>query len=318
MIYEFALDPAVVATWSDPREYALFRDTLCTESGRLGSQFPKSWKKSVFVAFEALPKEKRKEQARARLESLLADLDKRLIKRKFTCQQGDTWLEKAEAEHLRIPFRGILSKIPSNSGAPEVFTVDDVYSNAALPWQVPSVPVIKRTAKELVNCISPVLTKFQRIVLIDPYFSAYKRYTDFLEQILERTWSEMSCYGTPTVDLITAEKSNRPGKHLMKTFRQQLPKFVPSGHELKVTILKERCGGERFHNRYILTERVGVSFGIGLDTEVDEDPIATDDLCRLSSAQHSQRWGQFVSARDSTFDLAVPIESIAGKKHPGN
>ena len=78
-------------------------------------------------------------------------------------------------------------------------------------------------------------------------------------------------------------------------------------------MLSQRSGGEKLHNRYLLTEIGGVSLGLGLQETLERDHGETDDICRLSSTQHEMRWGQYVSAR--AFDLvADPIEIEATAK----
>lgn len=321
MIYEYALDPEVVATWSDPREYALFREGFSRDSGRVGSIFPRKWSRAVIKAFHSLPRDKRTEQAEARLMGLLSDFEHRMIERDSACPALESWLDKAECEHRKRPFHGILSRQSSTSGVAEVFTPDALASGQwPESWRLPSILPTRRTATELTEAVRPLLTKFRNIVLIDPWFTvdcnSDGRYIDTLQAMLTEIWSEDRCCADPIVELITAENSSRSGRGgpgLMSMFHRELPKVIPAGHELKVTILKERDSGERIHNRYILTELVGVSFGIGLDRAREDDPIATDDLCRLSSEQHRKRWGQYVSARSSWFDLAAGPDIIRSR-----
>jgi hypothetical protein len=95
---------------------------------------------------------------------------------------------------------------------------------------------------------------------------------------------------------------------------EKLPRILPRDQSVLVTVLRQRSGGEKVHNRYILTKLAGVSFGVGLDSADDGDTGQSDDLCRLSSEQLNKRWGQYVSARTSWFDVAAgPLEILSAR-----
>ncbi len=81
---------------------------------------------------------------------------------------------------------------------------------------------------------------------------------------------------------------------------------------MQVTLLRQRPGCEKVHNRYILTKLAGVSFDVRLDAADDGDSGQSDDLCRLSSEQLNKCWRQYVSARTSWFDVAAgPLEILS-------
>lgn len=136
-------------------------------------------------------------------------------------------------------------------------------------------------------------------------------------------WGPDCCVDSASAQLVIAEgikenaPKNRDGQWLMRVCQDRLPQILPEGRRIKVTVLRPRGGGERIHNRYVLTKFCGVSFGSGLDVADDEDTRQdrptrqTDDLCRLSREQLVERWGQYVSARQH-FDIAAgPMEISA-------
>jgi len=65
------------------------------------------------------------------------------------------------------------------------------------------------------------------------------------------------------------------------------------------------------HNRFVLTDRGGVRFGIGLDDD-DGDDGKTDDVDLLSQDTFDLRWRQY--ALMEAFDEAVAVATIAGAK----
>ena len=79
------------------------------------------------------------------------------------------------------------------------------------------------------------------------------------------------------------------------TFRREcekhLPAVVPAGVELVVRRWRNRDGGDRLHNRYILTDIGGVQFGVGLD---EGDPGTTDDVTLLHADAYRRRLEDYV------------------------
>jgi hypothetical protein len=90
---------------------------------------------------------------------------------------------------------------------------------------------------------------------------------------------------------------------------QHLPQIIPDGFMLTVCRWKNRNGGERLHNRYILTDVGGVHFGFGLD---EGDPGTTDDIALLSADAYRQRLENYTGPT-LAFDLegAVTINGQA-------
>ena len=54
MIYEFALEPELVAQWGLRKNYKRFMEKFGLDQRRLASRFPKRWRNLVWDAFEQL------------------------------------------------------------------------------------------------------------------------------------------------------------------------------------------------------------------------------------------------------------------------
>lgn len=308
MICEYALDPELVARWHDPKEWAFFREAFGSESGRFGSCFPKKakWRSEVMKAFhQAVPSAIKDAGSLRRLEDRVDTLSARLIERECSHPECPTWLTKAVAEHRARPFHGILSSIPNDS-EPAVMTPDMLFDEHPPPaWRIPPNPALPRTAEAFARALAPLLTRSREVVFVDPWFDPNKRrFRATLKAMLDVLWGPDCCVRTSLAQLVLAESGRSPAWRISECERL-LPPIVPAGHTLAVTILKERENGEKIHNRYVLTCLAGAAFGIGLD-EADDDAgeFQSDDLCRLSSEQLVKRWGQYVSARGSWFDIA--------------
>lgn len=316
MIYEFALDPELVARWHDPREWAIFREGFAWETGRVGSAYPpkKKWRQAVVRAFNAaMPGATENSHSRRNLEVLIDKLAERMVERESSHPELSTWIDRAVAEHRERPFHGILSQVEDKS-VPAVITSEMLFSERPpSAWSVPPNPAPPRTAQGLVQAVAPLLTRCGEVIFVDPWFDPGKpRFLSSLHAMLGVLWGPGRCVGAPSAQLVLAE-GGRDGSWLLGRCRDWLPAIVPRGHGLHVTVLRQRPGGEKVHNRYILTKLAGVSFGVGLDAADDGDTGQTDDLCRLSSEQLNKRWGQYVSARTSWFDVAAgPLEILSG------
>lgn len=310
MICEFALDPALVARWHDPREWAFFREAFDANSGRVGSEFPRKWRKDVVRAFHrAMPGAGEDSLARRRLEALLDRLTERMVKRETTHSECETWLEKAVAEHKDRQFHGILSVSPVPSML-DVITPDMLFSERPPPcWAAPSNPAPPRTPEGLAQALAPLLTRCRDLVFVDPWFNPEKaRFRKGIQAMLEVVWGPERCVPAPRVELLLAEISRPDAPNaacLVDRCRNFLPAIIPPGQVVSVTVLRQRLGGEKIHNRYVLTTLAGVSFGTGLDVADDGESGQSDDLCRLSSEQLRKRLGQYVTGLRSCFDIVT-------------
>jgi hypothetical protein len=85
---------------------------------------------------------------------------------------------------------------------------------------------------------------------------------------------------------------------------------LPKGCTVEFARLKQRQGGEKLHNRYVLTDLGGVSLGVGLDVgEVGE----SDDLLLLTRAQYARRWSQYVT-NDGSFECVDRPSKVIGRR----
>ena len=91
------------------------------------------------------------------------------------------------------------------------------------------------------------------------------------------------------IEVHTALDEDRSG---MREFfddqcRRSPPRCIPDGVQLVLLRLSERPGGQRLHNRYILTDVGGLVFGADLDDGADGE---TDDVTLMDRTQYELRW----------------------------
>lgn len=322
MISEFALDPELVSGWYDPKEWAFFREAFADETGRLGSTFPrqnaKKWRQLVLRTFrQHKPDATAELYAWQRLEARLEQLSDHMVERRTNPEEVSSWLDSALAEHRVRPFHGILSTAPAGN-VKEVITPEMLFrDHPPDAWTVPPCSAVLRTPSDFARTLQPLLSRCREAVFIDPWFNPREpRFTDPLRAMLDVLWRPDLCAEPPTAQLVIAEskrEQNPTGAWQMQLCREQLPRYLPRGRSLTVTVLRERQGSEKIHNRYVLTKFAGVGFGTGLDVADEANTKQTDDLCRLSREQLLKRWGQYVSARKSYFDIATGPETISSR-----
>jgi hypothetical protein len=142
----------------------------------------------------------------------------------------------------------------------------------------------------MAQCVAPMLRCAQRILLVDPHFRASK--PKFLSPFAE--FLRVVAVGPPelVVELHTGHIADDapPFEIFRQECERHLPGVIPVGINLIVHRWKNRDGGERLHNRYILTDIGGVQFGVGLD---EGDPGTTDDVTLLDTAVYRRRFEDY-------------------------
>jgi hypothetical protein len=158
--------------------------------------------------------------------------------------------------------------------------------------------VISRTAREMGACVALLLRVSKEIVFIDPYFRPQEiRHRRPLEAFLSAVLEKRDGMLPTCVEIHTGDSL---GYDYFKTeCEQRLPSIVPEGIQVHIVRWREKDGGEKLHNRYILTDIGGVSFGVGLDDGAEGE---TDEVTLLDDKTYRFRWAQFVGS-EPAFEL---------------
>ena len=326
MICEFAIEPELVATWHDRKEFLFFEEKFGLRTGRIVSAYPKKWVSQVWQAFRDSP-HGQNQNAERNLDALLRDLSQNMVKRRNTFSEIAVWLARAEAEHAERPFHAMLAR-DNPRGNDHVVPAVKLVEEGHPCWAVPDNPPVSRNAAELVAVVAPILRVCRHVVFVDPYFDpAKQRYMEPMKAFLHEIW--MSRYGVenPQVELHTSidrffrdherganrnpDEERRVCSHLVQEMQKQLTGIIPAGKEVHVSVWKQREQGEKLHNRYILSEICGVAFGTGLDQNNDPSASETDDLHMMDSAKLTVRWQDYLGS-PSAFDPVTPQFTIIG------
>lgn len=304
MIFEFALEPEVL---SKPEGIRYFLEQFDVHKGRLIADFPKHWSRVVYKMWAAQLKSVERMRYSLLLESLS---DKVLVGETERPYVSADWLTNAEAvqDSNRQPFRAIVSTTNPRSHS-AVLVADEV--NEAIPlWHVKRQDKIERKPAEFARVASPLILISKHILLIDPYFDpCNSTFQSSLRTMLAPLTRRNS---TPArIELHCVVHPHSSGA-FWADCRTDLPAHIPTGLKLAVIRWKSTPGGERFHRRYVLTEKGGLAFEGGLDRGADGQ---TTDVYNLEAALRAERWKEYqVDSTSFARDSDGPVEIVGTRR----
>jgi hypothetical protein len=307
MFQEYALEPELVATWGKRENYRVFAREFGIGNARLVAQYPKRWAKRVWDSAHGC-----EGKDRTRLEILLRQIDGISVRRQgsvFDDSNGSSWMQNAAIENARLAFHAILATA-NPAGNAQVLVGDNVDEQTPL-WSCPRGIIVPRQATQMAAAIGVLLRYAQEIVLVDPYMSpsAARRKIDALRAFLTAIAAGRGDRPPRRIEVQMLESVGGAAEDF-PTNCQSRARDIP--HELVVRFVRwrERDGGLRFHNRYILTELGGVQFAHGLD---EGQPGEEDDITLLDKGQFDRRWDQYGGSAPA-FDLSDPPVEVTGTR----
>ncbi len=313
MIYEYALEPELVCTWNERLICIFIKDHFGPDRGRLVSRYPKRWKKLVWDAYQEMKASRpqtQREQALIQTEEknlteLLQRLGDVMIKRHdYVWETNKPWLANAVNEHARVPFHAIIAKEKCND-LPHVLCLEDLDEEKTPLWAVAGGLSVKRKAENMANAVSAMLSNCTKAIFIDPHFGPENlRHHRTLKAFLNALMHNRGGHAPTKVEVHTSAKS---APDFFKTeCENQMPHNIPHGLCVRFIRWKERQGGEKLHNRYILTDIGGVIFNVGLDEGNEGE---TDDVTLMDRKQYELRWNQYTGSNPA-FELVDDTDIV--------
>jgi len=310
MIYEYAIEPKLAVEWAKDRsEFRIAYKKFGLGKQRIMSEFPslKNWRKHFGRATTGAS-----DSELERITAIFSILTEKMVQRNSSGYDGTKiWLENAEIENDRHEFQAILAldnpRVHNNvlKSLPL-----DIIPNAK--WDVGRTSTPERNATEMAKAVSAMLRNCKTAIFVDPYFRANRfECREPIKAFLKECVSSFNSPQQLRVEIhASANYDNAPStqQYHQECGHAIMTTCIPNGMRVTFKRWTKRIGGEKLHNRYILTDLGGVEFGIGLDQGESGE---TDDVTLMERAQYELRWNQYVS-ENPAFDLAEQPLTIIG------
>lgn len=280
MIYEFAVQPEVVATWE---QFRVLWPGFGVSEGRFLVEYPGKWRKRVYELAETLNGSVHANSIMSRLADPVLRRAK-LVGSSGRDFEGGDWLTNAIRQQSgEKPFRAIVARANSTN-RPDVLDAIDFDTDEA-PWRVVRQTVIHRNAEEICGVAAPLLQHSDELVLVDRHFNPCQRkyWRPFKKFVnMRRQWKRLEIH-----------TANNP--YVQESDYEKLSRFVAQGTALEVVLWPSIPEGDAIHARYILTERGGIGYDWGLDE--GKNPDQTTEVRLVEHERYLQLREQY--QRDS-------------------
>jgi hypothetical protein len=275
MIYEYALDPAILKDWGSFRPLA---DGFGFSRGRIIADYPnKKWLKSAYATIDAIPNQ----NVKKKFEIWLNERAKAAMsgRRRISANHDTTktWFINALAEHSRGPFHAVISDQPprENSAVLDYREADESHPL----WRVNRQYFVARTAGEVGPKVGSLLVHAREIRFVDPYFKADPKDIQMMFGCLECFKSAENLVDRIELHVAGNKVPMTMVQYILRDITGGCPPMLPKMHVVR---WKENY----LHNRFILTDRGGISLGDSIK-ESDERP---DQLTLLEDEPYKKWW----------------------------
>ena len=292
---EFAVEPAAAA--SSLERFSGLIDRFGVGQGRMISDFAEvRWSRAVMEAADVA---ELGDIAKKCIEERLRELrDAKGVIRTGRVWPGVAggWVANAAAEDARLPFYAIISE-EGGSGSAGDCRAQDVRVDRA-PCHVPGHAVVPRTASAIAWVAAPLLGLGRVVHLIDPYIAFSERWLRPLTALVNQC--------RPGAEVILHGRDGEQAAPRAAFGAEAQGKLAPRlRHDVTVRLRRwrVRIGGVPFHDRAVLTDMGGMTFGYGL---AEGEPGSTVNVQRLDPDGYSA-WLATVDPARSPYTLTDEI-----------
>ena len=296
MIYEYAIDPQLIHNWAqNKRDRREFVQSFGIGQPRIMAGFPKfhKWRSLVLRSIPASFTDNDKKI----VEELVNAIGEVTVRRNRNIYDGSTdWLDNIRTENAATPFNNVFLKSRPTPPLGNEFEQADIYSKPTKYWDFPSQVLANRTASELADAVSNMLRLATRIIFIDPYIRNTSDKLNPLAAYINRAINNRVSDTSPDIEVIfDGNSSGAPTSEYL--YNAIISNIGDSINHVSLTVkeLGQNIGGEKLHNRYILTDLGGCSFGVGLDEGSGSE---SDEITLLSKEVYDLRWRQYVKGNE--------------------
>lgn len=279
MFKEFAIDPTAIV--SSYRDLVYVLEKFGMHQGRLISEFPGNWRKSCF---ETAHEKHQGKVELSRIIECLSQLRNRkdifLSKGRAGDYHGQKWIEAALHAHQKEPFDFIVSEHAQVD--PLVIALNEFDgSNPCLAdnrqW------TIRRDALSIAGVVGSFAKFSSKLKIIDPHFDVgASRYRRPFEEILQS-----ACNASSVIDIF---RSDRKGPADLCPAMNRIA-LMANQKGISIRLFLRPAG--TMHNRYVMTDRGGVTFSTGLDDDDFGIGTSHDDVTLLDPLIRMAKWNEY-------------------------
>jgi hypothetical protein len=128
--------------------------------------------------------------------------------------------------------------------------------------------------------VALLLQHVSAVVLIDPHLGKCRLTQRKLVVALAAEADENTHFEVYCVPLGVGENAKQG---LRRNFEQLGQQSLRGSQKITVTVLSERVGGARFHNRYLLSRIGGVQFGDTIEASDGEDSLSALSVAKIKT-----------------------------------
>ena len=326
MIYEYAIEPELFATWCRPLHAQTVDNNFGLGTPRiLSTDMKKSrWKSKVFSAFESwvdtipLSPDDDKKKAeiqflRANITELIQGVTEYSVQRpNWKFQPEKTWIDNALEEHRKYNFHALLCEQNVGNCA-DIISKVDFERGSHSKWLLKTQKEILSNPVKMAKGLEPLLRMAKEIIFIDPYFRSnrrkWRRSFQEIFQVISTSYWKMSEIKVEIHASRDIEKAPSPEHFKEEECEKYMPQIIPSGLKVKFVRWSKFSEGEELHNRYILTNLGGVKVDPGFDERASG---SLTEFILLGKEIYKKRWNQYSNGK--SFKLAEDPFAITGTK----
>ncbi|MEI6703984.1 MAG: hypothetical protein WCL71_10700 [Deltaproteobacteria bacterium] len=197
------------------------------------------------------------------------------------------WLKLAIESHNHIKFDGIISTkhLHQASTISCAEFIDCLYVLNSPQWES------RRHSLTLQSCepyyrpvLDPVLRHAKSLTIVDPYFSPHaQKYMDFLKICIEQLGrrGQSILPGRIRIHAGNPDSENDYNRETtierLNAWESRLKELYPSSilHKITIYLRKQKSGGKKFHDRFIMTDQCCIDIPMGTDTFSTSTPHST-------------------------------------------
>lgn len=256
MLREYAIDPAVVT--SDINVLQRFYSEFGAENGRVIAEVPLRWFQSFKTELDKLglrPIEKTKylEKINKKMKTtLISRGDRRLT-------EDESWISHVVTIHNREQFNAILSD--NDDINRQIYNYQRMIEFTPNNWEIEHSTSVEPTADDIVNTVQTSISLSTQFMFIDQYFNIIEdRFRNPFFKFISKIKNNRA--RTNRIQLHLCEQNDMKRRDIERSMNDHLVPFLTDGFVVEVHIWPNQY----IHDRFILTNKVGYSYGHGISS----------------------------------------------------